>query len=208
MKKKKNTTKRKTTEKVFFEGITKEELSLVIAEALVKAEELRQQKQRENLEKERQEWHEAIGYRDFSTEKKTALTYWRLFCNRVKVFLRMLFLPKRKVKGNRATMAWMKEFLHDFWGILKVIFTVFALFMLCAFTLSCKEFAIEKNWISLYVGILEFAFGILAFIFSRFFRLAQIESDNVEDENYLIGLVAAATAVVGIVVACIGIIYK
>ena len=54
--------------------------------------------------------------------------------------------------------------------------------------------------------MLYILFGILAFVFSRLFRMAGIEIDNLDDRNYLFGLFASITSLISIIIAVIAIV--
>ncbi len=55
-------------------------------------------------------------------------------------------------------------------------------------------------------NVLYIMYGIIAFIFSRLFRMAGIEVEKIEDRNYLIGIFASVTSLISIVIAIIAVV--
>ncbi len=50
--------------------------------------------------------------------------------------------------------------------------------------------------------------AVIAFLFSRLFRMASIEIDKLDDHNYLFGLFASITSFISIVIAVVAIAWR
>lgn len=179
------------------ENMSAEEMQRIIANAIVEAEEIKAQKEEEQRKVDLAEWHNKIGYKEYENKLKQ-------FFNEVKVLKNILFLPKNDIKGDLASSVLLKSFIALFFWIMKWCSLLLAIFLISYLP---ARFFIEKMssfpWL-LYLYCIPFAF--LAFIFSRLFRMAGIEIDNLDDRNYLFGLFASITSLVSIIIAVIAIV--
>ena len=62
---------------------------------------------------------------------------------------------------------------------------------------------VRMKWYDL---VLNGIWGVALLIFSRVFRIASIEVDEIRDNNYLFGLFAALTSIVSIIVAIVALL--
>lgn len=174
------------------ENMNAEEMQHIIACAIVEAEEIKAQKEEEQRKATLAEWHNTIGYKEHENKFKR-------FCNEAHVFIKVLFLPKKDIKGNIASSVLLKSFIMLFFWLMKLCSLLFAIFLIGYFMGNISQFP----W-QLYLCCVPLA--ILTFTFSRLFRMAGIEIDNLDDRNYLFGLFASITSLVSIIIAVIAIV--
>lgn len=185
------------------ENMSAEEMQHIIACAIVEAEEIKERKSKELEEQERLEWKKSIGYKDFSdTECKLWRTIRTIF-NRVRMLLTVLFIRKRKISGDRASVAFLQELLTVFFGILQALSFVFTIAFIFAI-FNPSFFKVASLGI---IEIIEFVlFALTAFLLSCIFRIIKLEVNKLEDRNYLFGLFASITSLVSIIIAVIAIV--
>ena len=179
------------------ENMNAEEIQHIIACAIVEAEEIKAQKEEEQRKIVLAAWHDKIGYKEYKN-------IVRQFFNAIKVFVKILFLPKKYIEGNRASETLLKWFITLFFGIMKWCALLLAIFLIGYLPIQYFMGRISQFSGQLYMYCIPLAF--LAFTFSCLFRMAGIEVDNLDDHNYLFGLFASITSLVSIVIAIIAIV--
>ena len=181
------------------ENMSAEEIQHMITNAIVEAEEIKAQKEEKQRKSDLTEWHNKIGYREYKNKFKQ-------YFNEVKVFIKVLFLPKKHIEGDRASAVLLKSFIALFFWIMKWCSLLFAIFLIGCFPIQYFVGSMSQFPWQLYSYCVPFA--LLTFIFSRLFRMAGIEIDNLDDRNYLFGLFASITSFVSIIIAVIAIVKK
>lgn len=179
------------------ENMNTEEMQHIIAKAIVEAEETKAQNEENRQKKALAEWHKTIGYKEHKSKFKH-------FCNEVKVFIKILFLHKKDIKGNIASSVLLKSFIMLFFWLMKLCSLLFAIFLIGYFPIQYFMGNISQFPWQLYLCCVPLA--LLTFTFSRLFRMAGIEIDNLDDRNYLFGLFASITSLVSIIIAVIAIV--
>ena len=171
----------------------------VIVGALLEVEEKKRQKECYCRAKEQSEWRSAIGYKDYSGTKW--YKRWLLqFFNYLWVTIKICFIPKRKVKGSRASSGLLKM-------LLSVVFTLITISLLIlALVIPLQYIVTEIHALQITQIIYRVIYGIIAFLFSRLFRMASIEIEKIDDSNYLFGLFASVASIVSIVIAVIALV--
>lgn len=167
-------------------GMSAEEMQHVIAKALVEAERIKEQKKQEQKDFERKEWEETVGK------------------NPVKRFFKILFLPKKQIKGDKTTFALLKMFIEMFFGLAKILTLLFSIFAIAYMPLQYVIETIPN--MSINQNVILGVYAVLSFLFSRMFRMASIEVDKIEDRSLLFGIFASITSIVSIVVAIIAVV--
>lgn len=169
------------------ENIHAEELTQVIACAIVEAEKIKAQEEKARRDADRQEWHKVIGCKDYDNKLLDAL-------NQVKVFFKLLFLPKKHIKGNTASTVLLKSFISLFFEAMEWLFLLlavaFIIFIPIMKTLNHSLLLPCAYFIPLFT---------ISFMFSRIFRMANIENDKIDDRNYLFLLFTSITSFVSMV---------
>lgn len=180
------------------ENMSKEEIQHIIACAILEAEEIRTQKKEEQRKVALSEWHGIIGYKVYKNK-------FRQFFNELKVFIKILFLPKKYIEGDMASVALLKLFISSFYGIIMLCSLLLAVALFCYMPIQYYMGVTSQfQWLQYITYYVPFAF--VAFVFSRLFRMACIEIDKLDDRNYLFGLFASITSLVSIIIAIIAII--
>lgn len=168
------------------DSLSAEEMQQIITNALLAVEDAKEQKAKEQKEQERKEWEETVGN------------------NPIKRFFKILFLPKKYIKGDKTTFALLKVFVGMFFGLAK-IFTL--LFSIAAIAYIPMQYAIDAlPNMSIGQNIMLSLYAVLSFLFSRMFRMASIEVDKIEDRSLLFGIFASVASIVSIVIAIVAIV--
>ena len=183
-------------------GMSAEEMQHIIAKAMVEAGELKEQKKNEQRVKEQIEWCNDIGLKDYSDEKpfkRNILTFF----NYMGCFLKVLFLPAKKVKGDNASFGLLQLCVSACFSFAN--FVSLLAFILLFFGGIASLFIPSAPPISWITSVGRILFGIVCFMFSRMFRMASIEIQKIEDRNYLFGIFASLASIVSIIIAIISI---
>lgn len=188
--KKKNNNNQQTSDNavniVLPDSLTAQELQTIITNAMVEAEKEKQQKLDKQQEQERSELQKVLGQKGF------------------KRFWKILFLPKKYVKGDKATFALLKVLASSIFSLAKVLTLLFSLLAIIYIPL---QFVLD------FLPILplesSITWGVLAvplFLLSRIFRMAEIEVEKMEDRNMLFSIFASIISIISVIVAMISIV--
>lgn len=184
-------------------GISAEEMQHIIARALVEADDIKEQQKREKEKAELKEWRSTMGYKEYSDKCRL----WRSiksFFNRLFCFVKLCYIPRKDIHGDRASFAIMKMFLEAFFTFAKWLLTLTAI---VSVVYGIALFFIPESTVVLWtsnVGLIFFGFTL--FLLSRMFRMASIEVEKIEDRNYLFGLFASVASIVSIIIAIIAVV--
>ena len=191
----------KTTPLISFvlpDNMPQEDMQNLIVNSLLAYDEAKKKLEKQEHEKEAQEWREKIGYKDYSDRKwlpRVLLTFF----NSIKTMLKILFMPKKKINGDHATSGLMKLFVILFFNVCKwVLWGVFI-----AAVLSYPVSLIFHNYHTIYPAFYPscIEIGVIAFILAQLFRMATIEVEKMKDHNYVVDIFAAVAAVVAIILS-------
>ena len=175
----------------------------IIAKAIIEADDIREQRKREQKDAALKEWREAIGYREFS-DKCRAWCSIKAFFNHLKCFFRICCISKKDIHGDRASFSIMKMFLQMFFSLAKIFL---ALTSFACIVYGIALFFIPSDNVVLWASnVWLIFFGATLFLLSRMFRMASIEVDKIEDRNYLFGLFASVASIVSIIIAIIAVV--
>lgn len=206
MAKKKNDKKKQNKTEVSIQvspHISAEDFQHIIANAIVEADEIKENNRRIRQENELKEWHAAIGYKEF-TDKNTVLRTLKTFFNRLCSFVRICFISKDKIRGDRFSFGLIKLFLEMALTGTKCLL---ATLTLCSAALVFIHYlapsAMDTSALNpaSVIGI-----GLMSFLLSRFCRLASIEVEKLEDRNYLFALFAAIASIVTVAGAFVSLV--
>ena len=185
------------------ENMSAEEMQHLIAFAIVEAEEIKERKRKE-LEKQKSlEWQKSLGYQDFSRIKHKLWRNIRVIFNRIRMVLTLLSIRKKKLSGDRASVAFLQEVLTVFFGILQALSFVFSIAFIFA-VFDPEFFTIKSLGIFEIIGFVFFA--LVCFLLSCIFRIIRLEVNKINDRNYLFGLFASVTSLASIIIAIIAIV--
>ena len=98
------------------DNIPQEDMKKLIVNSLLAYDEAKKKLEKQEQEKEAQEWREKIGYKDYSDRKWLPRVFLTFF-NSIKTMLKILFMPKKKISGDYATSGLMKLFVTLFFKV-------------------------------------------------------------------------------------------
>lgn len=168
------------------DSMSAEEMQQIITNALLAVEDTKEQKAKKQKEQELKEWEETVGN------------------NPIKRFFKILFLPKKYIKGDKTTFALLKVFVGMFFGLAKILTLLFSIFAIAHIPLQYVIAEIPN--LSIGQNIILAVYAVLSFLFSRMFRMASIEVDKIEDRSLLFGIFASVASVVSIAIAIVAIL--
>lgn len=160
-----------------------------LAEAIVKARKIEKEQQLEQKEKAFIEWRNSLGYKDYSDKDKLVKRFY-VIANRLKLFVKLMFLPKSKKIELSFSAILMQTLLVGFFNILKLgtfISSVLYIVFMC--------YHPNINFNGYYYVVLT-GLTIVSLVYSGFFRLVSIEIDQMNDKEQLLSLFTAVVAVV------------
>ena len=168
------------------DSISAEEMQQIITNALLAVEDTKEQKAKKQKEQELKKWEETVGN------------------NPIKRFFKILFLPKKYIKGDKTTFALLKVFVGMFFGLAKILTLLFSIFAIAHIPLQYVIAGIPN--LSIGQNIILAVYAVLSFLVSRMFRMASIEVDKIEDRSLLFGIFASVASVVSIAIAIVAIL--
>ena len=183
--------------------ISAKEFQHIIANAIVDADKIKEENRRTRQENELKEWHAAIGYKEF-TDKNKVLRALKTFFNRLCAFVRICFISKDKIRGDRFSFGLIKLFLEMTLAGVKYLFVTLTV---CSAALVFIHYlaptAMDTSALNTasVIGI-----GLMSFLLSRFCRLASIEVEKLEDRHYLFALFAAIASIVTVAGAFVSLV--
>ena len=180
------------------QGFSAEEWSHIIAKAIEEANQNRQAEANKRQTEEQKSWQQALGIKDYSGEHRPKRQVLEFF-NILRAFLKLIFLPRRKIKGDRVTFSLLQMLSAMAFGI------VGGILILVALTLVAMPpiIALAGETITWWQAIWSVIWGILIFLISRLFRIASIELENIENRGYLLSIFACIVSIVSLVVALV-----
>lgn len=184
-------------------NIRAKEMQHIIARAIVEADELKEQNKQAKKEEALKQWREDIGYKEYD-DKNKLIRGVKTFWNRIVSFVRVCFVRKKHIKGDRVSFNMMKMLLCKSFDLIKICLNILtAMFILY---IPLQYIIPSLTVLAWHQSVLLGAYGLLTFMFSRMFRIASIEIEKIEDRNYLFGLFASVASIVSIVIAIIAIV--
>lgn len=164
-----------------------------LAQAVLDAEQMRQQAEEKLAEEKRQEILkqrvEALGEKDFSYIKNWFVRNLRTALNKLAVFIRLLFVPKEIAKNISAVDSLFRAATSGLFFIIRIVLYVITAVLLYLLVTE--------------LNLVYFLYGIAAFVSAQIFRIAQIEVDYMKDREYLMAIFASIIAIVSLVVTII-----
>lgn len=184
-------------------SLSADEIKSILVEAMLEVENIKAEVEKEKADKDLKEWRESLGIKEYPKDAKIRFCNVKQFFNAFGAFIRLSFISKKKIKGDRATTGLLKFFLAIIFDLAKFALTVWSALLVLSIPLQYIVDSITILTIS--QNILVFCFAILSFILSRLFRIASVEIENIDDKNYLFGVFASITSIVSIIVAIVSI---
>ena len=97
-------------------GISADQWQHIMANAIVEAEEIKEQRKREAQEAEVARWRTVMGYREFDDEN-AAFREVKTFFNAIGCMIRLCSIKRKDIRGDRASFVLLKLFLSLFFFI-------------------------------------------------------------------------------------------
>jgi len=164
-----------------------------LAQAVLDAEQMRQQAEERLAEEKRQDILkqrvEALGEKDFSYIKNWFVRNLRTALNKLAVFIRLLFVPKEIAKNISAVDSLFRAATSGLFFIIRIVLYVITAVLLYLLVTE--------------LNLVYFLYGIAAFVSAQIFRIAQIEVDYMKDREYLMAIFASIIAIVSLAVTII-----
>lgn len=184
-------------------SLSADEIKSILVEAMLEVENKKAEVEKEKADKDLKEWRESLGIKEYPKDAKILFRNVKQFFNTFGAFIRLSFISKKKIKGDRATTGLLKFFLAIIFDLAKFVLTVLSALLMLSIPLQYIVDSIPV--LSIPQNILVFCFAVVSFVLSRLFRIASVEIDNIDDKNYLFGVFASITSIVSIIVAIISI---
>ncbi|MBD5631734.1 MAG: hypothetical protein HDP34_00690 [Clostridia bacterium] len=179
------------------ENMTSDELQHIIANAILDAEYIKEQRIIEQKEKEKSDWREKIGAKKNKNKIKDIF-------NGLKVLFKVSFMPKKNIKGDSITIGLLKFFLSLFFDIVSVLLLLTGLYLI--FIIHFQHLIINTPKLAISTNIISIAYGFLILVLSRLFRIASIETEQIEDRNHVFGIFTSVTSLISIIIAVVALV--
>ncbi len=182
------------------DNMSQADMQNLIVSSLLEYDKAKAEREKKTEESDLQARRDLVGYKDYSNRGFISRVFLT-FLNRFAVFIRILFMPKEKIKGDYATTGLMKFAVSIIFTAVKWILWIVSLVFIASYPLSIiipNIHNINPAMYPAYIG-----FGVLAFIFAQLFRVASIEIEKMKDHNYIVDIFAAVAAIVAIIVSLI-----
>lgn len=171
-----------------------------LADAIVEAQQRAKEKEIELEKQENAEahadWRKILGYKECTKNANWIVKVLYGVRNYIVVVFRLLVFKKKDAKYGVATLVLLKLSLSGILGIIKFLLYIGALgWIAFAITSFCEEGSA--------LNLLTILYAILAILFARVIRIAQLEIENIKDREYLIGVLSAVTSFVAMVLALV-----
>lgn len=185
------------------DSMSADEIQQIITNAILAADEAKKQNEREQKERECCELRDIIGYKEYE-DKNGIIRYVLLFFNRTSMIVKLLFAPKRVIKGDETTFGLLKMFVEM---ILRMTEYITMMFSFVSAIYIPLQYVVEViPTLSIFQNIVLGLFVLATFLLSRMVHMAAIEIYNIEDRNLLFGIFASLTSIVSIVISAIAIV--
>ncbi len=181
------------------QGFPAEEWSHIIAKAIEEAEQNRRTETAKQQEEEQKAWQQALGIKDYSNVYRPKRQLLEFF-NILRGFLKLSFLPRRKIDGDRVTFSLLQMISSMSFGIVGCVLLLVAIVFIAMPPILALAGKAITWWQSIYSAV----WGILLFLISRLFRIASIELENIKNRSYLLSICACIVSIISLAVALVG----
>ena len=184
--------------------ITAEEWKHIISDALIAAEKEKIRLAEDQKKKDSEKWRETIGIKDYSQEK-IPKRWILVFLNALKLSVKINFISREKIKGDRMTFTILQLFLQCFFAIVHIILLFASMIVFFAFPIIIlTQYGVSRMSFG-YIAV-SIMVGFSIFLLSGIFRIAGIEIENIDDRNYIFGLFACITALVSLATSIVAVL--
>ena len=179
-------------------GMSQAEMQHIIANAIIEARKADEDAKRKQKEANIRELQEAVGLKTFH-DKNRFLRGIKIAINKAKCFFKICFLPRKYIRGDRVTFGIMSMLLTLIFALVALaLYMVAILFFICGIIALIRRQGAPLWGIEWYAFI---PFSFSAFLFASIFRISAIETEKVEDRNYIQSLLNIVLAIIAVVFA-------
>lgn len=184
--------------------IDDERITKIIVNALVEYDKIKEENEIKRKKEEQEKFYKLVGYKNYEEVDNRLKRIIAILFNRVVVFFRIITMSQKRIKGTRASVALLKIIPYR---LLKgvSIFLLGISIALIAFIPIQLVFTVLPQWEN-YQYIIAALASFITYVFSQVFRLAYIEIDLTEDQNFIFGTFTAVTTMISIIIAIIALI--
>jgi hypothetical protein len=163
-----------------------------LAIALVEAQLLLADKERERqvleTEEEKRKRFEALGKKDFSSEKRWIVRKIKELINSISVIFHILFIKRSDAQYLSGTNVLFRGMTLMIFGGAKLGLYALAIYLIVQGIIN-KEYATYGIW------------AVAAVLYAQIFRITQFEIERIKDQEYLVAIFATIISVVSLVVS-------
>ena len=172
-------------------GMSQAEMQHIIANAIIEARKADEDAKRKQKEANIRELQEAVGLKTFHDKNR--------FLRGIKISIKICFLPRKYIRGDRVTFGIMSMLLTLIFALVALaLYMVAILFFICGIIALIRRQGAPLWGIEWYAFI---PFSFSAFLFASIFRISAIETEKVEDRNYIQSLLNIVLAIIAVVFA-------
>lgn len=182
------------------DGMSASEMQSLIVSALLEYDQKKQERDKQIEANALNEWRQRIGYKDFSDRKflsRIVLT----IANSLMTLLKVLFMRKKQITGDFATISLMRIAVSLVFSIAKWVLWGISTFLFLAYPCSLIVPGIPEIRFS--EAVLHIEIGLITLLFAQLFRIASIEIEKMKDRNYIVDIFAAVAAVAAIIISLV-----
>lgn len=164
-----------------------------LATAIVKAQKMIDNNQ--NLEhgkqkkRELENWHKTIGYKDYDDDNTNC--FFKIVHqtrNFFSVLFHFIFFKRKNATSDTVTFGLLQMATSAIFAICH-----FSLSLLSLLLLAYSILTVEESRLIFEFKLPFLIYSFILFLFSRFFKIASFEMENLKDRNYMIAIFSAMT---------------
>ena len=185
-------------------SIDDESITKIIVNALIEYDRVKEEKELNRKEEEQNEFYRTVGYKNFEEIDNKFKRRIAILLNRIVVFFKIMTMSKKRIKGIRTSIALLRIIPYR---LLKFVSVFLFLAAVCAFSFIPLQifFSILPQW-ETYQYFSVFLISFILYVFSQILRIAYIEIDMTEDQNFIFGTFTAVTTIISIIIAVIALV--
>lgn len=169
-----------------------DKLAQAIVKAQIEANNLMNEKEIEDEKRSEisQQRKDYLKEKDYSSETNLFFRILKTFINRLCVFIRILFIPKKKIVLFTAIDSLITSFTSILFAIIKFVLYVFAILFIIGIFYDLDI-------------TLSLPFALVCFVFAQLFRIAQYEVDRIKNRDYILALFVGILTVFSLIISVI-----
>lgn len=181
-----------------------ERITKIIVNALIEYDRVKEEKELNRKEEEQNEFYRTVGYKNFEEIDNKFKRRIAILLNRIVVFFKIMTMSKKRIKGIRTSIALLRIIPYR---LLKFVSVFLFLAAVCAFGFIPFQivFSILPQW-ETYQYFIVFLISFILYVLSQILRIAYIEIDMTEDQNFIFGTFTAVTTIISIIIAVIALV--